>query len=187
MKIKRFDNLWLMGLVLSAIILIGIYFMKFCYPTFVIEVAQIDSITRIGHYIDTHKWAWYLASGIIGFANYYFICCASCKKKTLDKKELLVIIITILVLFIIKEFAPMQYMSANISTMILLPCIMKADFKATTIVFVSTNFLQTITGEIRNIKAMITDFNFATSLILTIDLYILLSLLYCYFNYKKER
>ena len=64
---------------------------------------------------------------------------------------------------------------------------MKADFKATTIVFVSTNFLQTITGEIRNIKAMITDFNFATSLILTIDLYILLSLLYCYFNYKKER
>ena len=176
-----------MGLILSAVILGVIYILKIFSPNFVIEVAEIDSIIRIGHYIDTHKWAWYLASGIVGFANYYFICCASCKKKTLNKNELLTIIITILVLFVIKEFIPMQYMSANISTMILLPYIMKADFKATTIVFVSTNFLQTITGEIRNIMAMVTDFNFATSLILTIDLYFLLTLLYCYFNYKKEK
>lgn len=70
--------------------------------------------------------------------------------------------------------------------MVFLPMLFKGDFKATAICFISTNFLQTITGEIRNIMAMISDFNFATLLIVMIDYYIFIFLLYCLFNYKKE-
>ena len=72
MKIKRFDNLWLMGLILCAVILVAVYVLKIFFPHFVIEVAQIESVTVVGHYIDTHKWAWYLASFVLSFFVYYF-------------------------------------------------------------------------------------------------------------------
>jgi hypothetical protein len=51
---------------------------------------------------------------------------------------------------------------------------------------VSTNFLQTMTLEIRNLALMISDFNFATLIILSIDYYVLATLLYFYFNFKEE-
>jgi hypothetical protein len=186
MKIKRFNNLWFMGLLLSAVILGAIYLLKIFMPQFVIEVAHIESIVRIGHYIDTHKWAWYVVSAIMAFANYYLICCACCKKRFLNTRELIIILATIGLLFIVKEFFPTQYTSLNISSVVLLPCIMKGDFKATSIVFVSTNFLQTITGEIRGIMSMVIDFNYATMMILTIDFYIVSVLFYFYFKYDKE-
>ena len=174
-----------MGLILSAVILGAIYLLKIFLPQFVIEVAHIDSIVQIGHYIDTHKWAWYLATSIFSFVNYYLICCACCKKKSLDLKEIIIIIATILMLFVVKEFLPNQYTSLNISSMVLLPMLMNGDFKATTFIFVSTNFLQTITLEIRGLSLMITDYNYGTMMILTIDFYIISVLWYFYYNFKK--
>ena len=99
---------------------------------------------------------------------------------------MLYVLITIMALFVIREFLPNQYTSANISSMILLPFIMKGNFKATTAVFVSTNFVQTMTLEIRNISLMVSDFNFATLTILMIDYYILEVLFYFLFNHNKE-
>lgn len=186
MKIKRFNNLWFMGLLLSAVILGAIYFLKIFMPQFVIEVAHIESIVRIGHYIDTHKWAWYAASFILSFITYYLVCCASCKVKKLNAKQILIVVASVLLLFLVKEFLPNQYTSLNISSMVLLPLIMKGDFKATVVVFVLTNFLQTMTLEIRNLALMISDFNFATLIILSIDYYVLATLLYFYFNFKEE-
>jgi hypothetical protein len=185
MKIKRFKNLWLMGLILSASILGVIYFMKLCFPQFVIEVAQIDSIVKIGHYIDTHKWAWYLASGIMAFASYYLICGASCSKRKLNFKENTIIISTILILFFVREFLPNQYTILNYFSQILLPLIFKGKFKNTVIMFGTINLLQTITLEIRGLSTLISNYNFATFTILMIDVYILEVLLYLAFNYKK--
>lgn len=186
MKIKRFKNLWLMGLILSAIILGAIYILKIFMPQFVIEIAQIDSIVRIGHYIDTHKWAWYLASFVLSFVSCYLTCCASCKKKRLNTKENIILVATIIILYAVKDFLPAQYNVLNMSSMIFLPLLFKGDFKATTVVFVFTNLLQSFTLEIRNISSMIIDFNYATLIILTIDFYILSFLLYFYFNFKEE-
>jgi hypothetical protein len=186
MKIKRFDNLWLMGLILSASILGVVYIIKLFFPNFIVGVAHLESITRIGHYIDCHKWAWYLASSILSFFIYYFYCCACCKRKSLYTKEIIIIIATILALFVVREFIPTQYTSLNISTMVLIPFIMKAEFKSTTICFVFCNFVQTISGEIRGIMAMVSNFNFATLIILMIDYYILIILLYFYFNFKEK-
>lgn len=186
MKIKKFDNIWLMGIILASALILGIYILKIFFPNLVIETAQVDSITRIGHYIDTHKWAWYIASFFLSFFVCYFTFCACCRKKALTIKETVITIVAIILLYIVKEFLPNQYTSLNISIMVFLPMLFKGDFKATAICFISTNFLQTITGEIRNIMAMISDFNFATLLIVMIDYYIFIFLLYCLFNYKKE-
>lgn len=70
--------------------------------------------------------------------------------------------------------------------MILLPCIMGAKLIPTTITFVSLILVQTFTLEIRNIGVMITDYNFATLLILVIDVYMFQILLYLAMNYKRE-
>jgi hypothetical protein len=89
-------------------------------------------------------------------------------------------------MFLVKEFMPQYYTTLNYITMILLPCIMKAKLLPTTIVFTSLNLLQLFTLEIRGLMLMITDFNFATALVLLIDAYILQILLYLALNYKKE-
>lgn len=187
MKIKRFNNLWTMGLVLSASILGLVYLLKIFCPEFVIQVAHTESIVTIGRYIDTHKWAWYLVSIILSFAVLYLHCCACCKKKKLSYNELLIIAIALTIMFISKEFLPNQYTIINLSSNIVLPYLMKADFKATTVCFVAINLLQTLTLEIRDLSAMIIDFNFATFLILMIDIYIVQVLLYFLFNYEKEK
>lgn len=187
MKIKRFENLWTMGIILIGVILIFVYLLKICMPNFVVETAQIESVSKIGHYIDNNKWAWFLATFIVSFAMYYFIIGASCRKKVLNRKELLLIVGTILILFFVKEVLPAQYQGLNISSMILLPCICKADFKATTFVFVATTVLQTMSIEIRNIGMRAIDFNYATFLILMIDYYIAIVFMYLLFNYRKEK
>lgn len=186
MKIKRFDNLWLMGLILSASILGVIYILKIFFPQFVIEVAQIDSITRIGHYIDTHKWAWYVATLFISCIAFYFYCGACCSKSKLNYKEIITIIVIHILLFIIQEFLPNQYTISNFCAMLIMPLVMKGVFKNTIITFCAINILQSLTLEIRNIGLMISEYNFATLMILMIDYYILIVLLYLFFNYKKE-
>lgn len=187
MKIKRFDNLWLMGLILCGAILGGVYILKIFFPNFVIEVAHIESITRIGHYIDNHKWAWYLASALLSFVTYYSVACACCKTKSLNLIEMVYVAATVIIMYTIKEFLPGLYVGANACSMIALPFLLKADFKATTVVFVSTTLLQSITLTVRNIAMMVIDANYATMIILTIDYYILLGLLYFYYNYETEK
>lgn len=185
MKIKRFKNLWTMGLILSASILGLVYLLKIFFPEFVIEVAHTESIVTIGRYIDTHKWAWYLVSLAISFATCYLTCCASCKKKCLTNTETIILIATIVLIYLAREFTPSIYTTLNYCSMITLPLIFKGDFKATVICFCSVNFLQAITLEVRNINTMIADFNVATGLILLIDVYILQVLLYFLFNFKE--
>lgn len=129
MKVKKFNNLWLMGVILSAVFILAIYIVKICFPEFVVEVAQVESVCRVGHYIDEHKWAWYLASGVISYLSYFLICCACCGRKNLNWKEHLIIAITIGVLFLIREYLPALYTAANVSSLVLLPCIMGAKNK----------------------------------------------------------
>lgn len=49
------------------------------------------------------------------------------------------------------------------------------------------NFLQFLTLEIRGLNLKIADYNFATFLILMIDVYIFEFLLYFLFNFKQEK
>lgn len=186
-KIKRFDNLWLMGLILSASMLGVIYLLKIFFPQFVIEVAQIDSITRIGHYIDTHKWAWYLANTIIALFIYFLLAFTVCQRFKLNKKEILFVLATIFVVELTREFLPMQYLVFNCSSLIFLPLILKGDFKITAIWFLTTNLVQSFTLEIRGLAYMISNFNSATSIVLMIDLYIWQVLLCLLFNKNKEK
>lgn len=187
MKIKRFNNLWTMGLILSAVILGAIYLLKIFMPHFVIGVAHIDRIVEIGHYIDTHKWAWYLASSILSFVIYYFLSCAASNRKYLEVKGILIIIIAIIFGYSIREFANEYYTTYNYVSMLILPCIFKGKLFNTTVCVSFLMFVQVATLSIRNIGTMISDINFATLIVLMIDYYILAILLYLVFNFEKEK
>lgn len=52
MKIKRFNNLWAMGLILFGAILVAFYLAKIFFPEFIVGVAEIPAIVNFGNLID---------------------------------------------------------------------------------------------------------------------------------------
>ena len=114
MKIKRFDNIWIMGLILSGTILVVLYVVKLLFPSFIIETAQNEKICLIGNYIDTHEWAWFLSSTVLSFVSYYFLCCACYGKTKLSLIELGIILVAIIIGYLIRKFLNASYYTAII-------------------------------------------------------------------------
>lgn len=194
MRIKKFNNIWTMGLIMFVAILIGVYAIKIINPSFIVGIAEIDSIVAIGNFINNNMWAYYFATTIISFIIYWLFCCACCRKKTLNKVECLIILLTIILLFICEKFAYFMYYEVNMLSMIIVPSIIlvinkKQDIKylysvtiCTTIHFVA----QAFSLQIRNIMLLVSHVNYATLIVLMIDMYIWLFIMYFYFNNKKE-
>ena len=194
MKIKKFNNLWTMGLVLVIAILVVLNVAKWVFPEFVIEVAQTEQIVKFGQYVDTHKWAWYLFSISNSFILSWFYCCACLRKKYLNMKDIVVTLLFIGLTYVILELLPQQYVGLSLTIQILHPMILaiinkNKDYKvlySTGICFAVNNICQLFSLTIRNIGQLILCYNVATITILTIDLYIWTILLYFLFNYKRS-
>lgn len=194
MKIKKFKNLWTMGLIIFGALLVTLYVTKLIFPEFVIGVAQIDVIVQFGNYVDTHKWAHYLFNGMLSLFGLYFYCCACCRLKKLNSKELLIIVVSILLYYIIEEFVPSFLFVYNNVLYILLPFLFVLLRKetninvmySTSVCFTITSIAQVLSLYIRDISTLITYPNTATLFILLIDGYIWNLLLYFYFNNKRR-
>lgn len=194
MKIKKFNNLWAMGLILTVVILLAIYGIKIINPAFIVGVAETESIVKIGQYIDTHKWAYYLANAILTFVVGYFYCGACCRKIKLNWKDLLVITGSMIISLLAQTFIPEYFAVVDVCVLIAMPTIINAMDKNTDankfysfgITFIMHNLAQIVSLQIRDVMLMVSQFNFATYIILLIDVYIWLIVLYFYFNFKKE-
>lgn len=193
MKVKKFSNLWQMGLIILGSILVLLYIVKLIFPEFIVGVAQIEPIIKFGNYVQTHEWAYYLFTFITSIFTYYFYCCACSRKKKVSKLDFSIICLTIIVLFVIQKFLPNYYYTCNVISLIALPTIICALDKRTDIkylystgsVFTIHMLAQLLSLEIRGITAMITYPNIITLTILLVDTYIWLVLLYNYFTYKE--
>lgn len=195
MQIKKFNNLWLIGIILFSVILFGLYALKFIYPNSIIQIAEVSTIVTFGEYVDSHLWAYYLFNGLISFVVGCVYCCACCRKKYLSRLEHLIVLIEVILLFIIEYFLPEYYLSLNLICMIILPTIINAinkykDIKylySTVITFAFHSIAQLLTLSIRGMSMLITYPNSATFTILIIDVFIWVVLLYNYFNYKENK
>jgi hypothetical protein len=195
MKIKRFNNLWTMGLIILIGILVAIYCVKIINPAFIVGVAETESIVKIGTYIDTHKWAYYLANIIISFVVEYFYCCACCRKIKLKLRDLVVVIISIVISLLAQTFIPQFFSVIDICLLVAMPMIINAmdkNYDASKlysfgITFIVHNLSQIISLQIRDVALMISQHNFATYIVLLIDAYIWLFVMYNLFNFKKEQ
>lgn len=195
MKIKRFNNLWTMGLIILIGILVTIYCVKIINPAFIVGVAETESIVRIGTYIDTHKWAYYLFTGITSFVVEYFFCCACCKKLKLRLRELIVVFCSVCIALLTQAFIPQYFSVVDICLLVSMPMIINLMDKnldssklySFGITFLVHNIAQIMSLQIRDIITMISYPNSATYIVLLIDAYIWLFIMYNLFNFKREK
>lgn len=195
MKIKKFKNLWTMGLIIFGAILTAFYLAKLIFPEFVVELAQIESVVKFGEYVDTHKWAYYLFSFIVSFIAGYFYCGACCRKKRLQFKDLCMIAIMVVSLIAIESLLLQYYVVFNTILMLGVPTLICLTDKQTDVKYLYSTvgtftfyyLAQLFSLEIRNLATMITFSNSATLTILLIDVYIWAILLYNYFNFKENK
>lgn len=195
MKIKKFNNLWTMGLIICGVLLVAIYLLKIIVPNFVVGVAEVDVIVRFGEYVDTHWWAYYIFTFVTSFATFYVYSCASCRVKYLNWKGCLVITVAIIALLLIEKFAIDWYLVTNIVLLIVCPAVICYLNKVTetkyiysiVVCFAFENLAEVLSLQIRDISTAISYPNSATYFILLIDVFIWQILLYNYYNYKEIR
>lgn len=194
MKIKKFNNLWTMGLIIFGIMLVAFYILKLVNPSFIVGIAEIPAVVRFGTYVDTHKWAGFLFYLATGYLGYYLFCCACCRKYKLTIKENVLILFFTISLYAVQNYLPEIYAPLNYALLILVPFIMliidnklnRNTFISTSITFCVDIMAQCLSLCIRNIVLLTTCLNTATMTILLIDGVIWRILLYLYFNNKKE-
>lgn len=195
MKIKKFNNLWTMGLIICGVILVALYVIKIAFPDFIVGVAEVDGVVKFGNYVDSHLWAYYIFTFIASFFIYYFYTCACCRKKFLNWKDLIVVFVTIVILFLVQKFLPDFYLVLNVASLIVVPaCVCALDKRteakylySTAVCFVIHNVAEVMSLFIRDISTKISYPNIATLTILLIDLYIWQVLLYNYYNFKEAK
>lgn len=193
MRIKKFNNLWTMGLIICAILLIVIYLLKLIVPSFVVGVAEVDFVVRFGGYIDTHTWAYYIFASIQSFIGYFIYTCACCRKKYLNWKDCIVVIVVIGLLFLVQKFLPEYYLMLNMLSLVVVPtivCLLDKRVEIKYLYSIATcyaieMFAEMLSLLIRDLAAMIHYPNTATLTILLIDALIWKFLLYNYYNFKE--
>lgn len=195
MKVKRFNNLWTMGLILTGAILVAFYIAKIFFPEFIVGVAEIPSIVAFGCFVDSHWWANILFQIVISYIGGYIYFCACCRTNHLTWKQNLLHIIGILLGLFIQNFLVEIYSSFNYVIFVLNPFLMilvenklsKNTFISTICCFSVDIMAQAFSMVIRNVIIMATFVNSATMTILLIDVWIWRALLYMFFNYKINK
>ena len=195
MRIKKFDNLWTMGLIASGAILVFLYFLKLVFPEYYIGVAQNPNIVKFGEFVDGNIWTIYLFNFITSFFILYFYTCACCRISKLNAVEIGLEALVILISYPVEMFLPEQSLAYNFVAYLLLPlliaCIRKMEnpkiFYSTCICFIVTTFAQSLSLSIRDISTTISYPNTATYFVLLVDAYIWNILLYNYFNFRREQ
>lgn len=180
-------KVWTTMLVLTVLFLCMLYVAKIFFPQDFVMYIENERLIQIGNFIDSHKLIYYIFCGITAFITYYLYCCACCHKKKLSFKEVLLIISTIVIIRLIGLYWDTNLRThISISSFIILPIIMKGDFKTTGIVYLIHGVAQVLSLSIRDLPMYLSTNNALTVLLLSIDMYFWLVLLYIVFNYKEE-
>lgn len=195
-KIKRFKNLWTMGLILCGALLVTFYVIKIFFPQFIIGIAETPRIVKIGTAIQSNKWYLHLFNFGVGAIHGYILCCACCRTYNFKWKGFLVFFGTLILLRLVAEFYQEHYATVNYVNMVVTPFLIcavnkrisKETFISTAICFTVDLLFQVFSVLVRNLPSMADPqkLNIASSLILLIDLVIWRILLCLFFNYKTK-
>lgn len=194
MKVKRFKNLWTMGLILMGAILVLFYIAKIFFPEWIVGVAEIPSIVKFGNFVQSNKWYDHIFGFITGYIHGYILYCACLRVKYLSWKGNVVLIGSSLILILLKEFYPLQYSTMNCACMVIMPfivCVLEKSaskdlFVSTVVCFALELCFEFFSLAIRNLPTMTTQPNAVSMCILLIDLLIWRVILYLFFNNNKK-
>ena len=173
-------------LVLVVAFLAGLYIAKIFFPAEFMMNVQNETLVKIGLFIDTHKWAYYLFGTLTSFLTYWLYCCAVCSRTYLKWYECLAILIVIagsVGLIFVDASLVVHY---NICTMLLLPLIFGGDLKHVAITYGIHGFAQILSLRIRDLPMYMIGVNSLTLFLMNIECLFWLMLFYIVFNYKKK-
>ena len=171
---------------LVMIFLCAFYVLKIFFPEQFIMVIENERLVQIGEYIDKHLWLYIVIACVTNFITYWLYLCAVTHKWYLNWKEIVMVLCVIALTQGLYEFDETLASGIHIIAMICLPLISSAQLKEVAIVF-SFNYLsQLLSTLIRSLPLLLTNVNFMTIFLMTLEQYFWLLLFYLYFNFKKE-
>ena len=173
-------------LTLCVVFLVGLYIAKIFFPQEFVMAVSNNAIIKIGNIIDKNKVVYYIYHILISILTYSLYLCAIQHKLFLNWKELLVILAVIGgnigISFYDKTFSTYY----GIIAMVILPRLFKGDMQYMPIVFCVHSMSQLLSLKIRDLPMYMVQSNSIMFLVLTIDMYLWLALLYIIGNYKNK-
>ena len=171
---------------LVVIFLAGLYVLKIFFPEEFVMAIENERLVKIGTYIDSHKWAYYLFGIITSFITYTLYCGAVCRKWVLTWWNYLVILAVIGVSILLSHYDMNLYTGLSYASFVFLPAIFGSDIKRVGVAYSIHLFSQSTTLTIRNIVIYMTNINSLILYVVGFESFLWLLLLYTLFNYKKE-
>lgn len=174
------------AIILIVCMLVFQYILKIFFPQEFVLVISNPNIIKFGEYVDNHLWASILTGIITSFITYWFYLCATIRKWKLNLKEVFIVLIIIISSIFIDRFLTDFSLMFGILSMLILPLVFKANKLKDVVIPFSIHFIvQYLSLNIRSIGILIPSSNFAMLLILTLDMYFVLILLYLLFNFHN--
>ena len=174
-------------LVLVIAFLLGFYILKIFFPEQFVMTITNEHIVTFGKFVDEHLWLHIILGTITSFITYWLYTCACCCKYRLGWKTCLVLLgICILVQIIYYFIDSTVFTPLSTAIMLLIPAFLGAKSKCIALVFSIHGMSQWLSTRIRNLPLLLTNVNYATIFLMTIECYFWLLLCYFHNNYKGE-
>lgn len=150
-------------------------------------VVNNEKIVKAGQFIDSRMWLQQIVYGLTTLLTYHFYLCACVKKWHLSWKQYLVLIAIIAVTNTIKYYVSSLCLIINVLIMVVLPFMLKGDYRTFIIIFVTHYLGQLAISFIRGAEISLVDLNTVSTFICCLDAYVWLLLYYLYANLYKEK
>jgi hypothetical protein len=173
-------------IVLVVAFLLGLYVLKIFFPEQFVMAVQSDALVKIGNYIDTHQWAYYIFGICTSFLTYWLYFGAVFKKWCLNWYQVLIVLAIIGGSIGISFYDTTLSSTFTLLCMLVIPLIFKADMRYCVVVFSVHYLAQSLTLLIRNLPKYIAYYNSLTFFLLALEMYFWLLLFYFYPHIKKE-
>lgn len=167
--------------------LVAFYVIKIFFPEWFVLQVENERLIKIGSFIDQHWWAYEMLCSFTSFLIYYLYLGAVKSKLFFNWKEIVAILVAIVITHTIYWLEPAFYSNIAFLSFVVLPliCYEEGCYKRLCVT-ISIHFIcQILSLNIRNIGTILSTFNSVTLLMLTLENYFWLLLLFLYFNYNK--
>lgn len=173
-------------LVLTITFLVGLYVLKIFFPEEFMMSIQNKNLIKIGNFVDKHIWLRYICAFITSFITYWLFCCICSQRLYLNRKECIIILLASILVKVSYDFDANISTHLGISMFFILPYITKGKVGIMALTYTIHGLAQVLSLSIRSLPMYLINSNYITILLMGLESYFWLILLYIIFNYKKK-
>lgn len=169
-----------------GVILVGCVVAKsFLGEQLAIQITN-SNIIAIGDWLDAHIWVRRGVSFIITYITYMLYLSAVTKRWFLNWKEILIITPILVALQFAKIYLPTVGMYLDLIAMILIPYLIKADYKMVAIIYTVHCLAQLLSLYARGLPLLMLGTNYAVQIVFMVDQFIIQIMYYIFGNFMKK-